>query len=222
MKDFKKTHIFDMDGLLIDSEPFWRKSEVQVFNHYGIPFTEDMCRQTVGMRIDEVVVFWSKEYPFICDKIEQISNEIQDELITLVKKEGKALPGVYKTLETIKMHQRKCALASSSSMRIINEVVDALHIRSYFQVIHSAEFEKQGKPHPDVFLSTAKMLQSNPNDCIVYEDSRNGMLAGINAGMKVVLIPEFPNAEYDWFQQANLKLNSLKEFNFEDIERLWL
>jgi HAD superfamily hydrolase (TIGR01509 family) len=215
-----KTHIFDMDGLLIDSEPFWRKSEVQVFNHYGIPFTEDMCRQTVGMRIDEVVVFWSKEYPFICDKIEQISNEIQDELIALVKSDGKALLGVYNTLETIKSHQRKCALASSSSMRIINEVVDALNIREYFQILHSAEFEKQGKPHPDVFLSTAKMLHSSPQDCIVYEDSKNGMLAGISAGMKVVLIPEFPNAQYDWFQQAHLKLNSLEEFNFKEIERL--
>ena len=213
-----KTHIFDMDGLLIDSEPFWRKSEVQVFNHYGIPFTEDMCRQTVGMRIDEVVEFWSKQYPFICGKIEQISNEIQDELIVLVKSEGKALPGVYSTLETIKIHQRKCALASSSSLRIITEVVEALNIRDYFQVIHSAEFEKQGKPHPDVFLSTAKMLQSTLQDCIVYEDSRNGMLAGISAGMKVVLIPEFPTAHYDWFLQANLKLNSLEEFNLEVIE----
>jgi mannitol-1-/sugar-/sorbitol-6-/2-deoxyglucose-6-phosphatase len=213
-----KTHIFDMDGLLIDSEPFWRKAEVRVFTHYGIPFTEDMCRQTVGMRIDEVVVFWSKEYPFISDKIEQISNEIQDELIALVKSEGKALSGVYNTLETIKIHQRKCALASSSSLRIITEVVEALNIRDYFQVIHSAEFEKQGKPHPDVFLSTAKMLQSTPSDCIVYEDSRNGMLAGISAGMKVVLIPEFPNAHYDWFLQANLKLNSMEEFNLEVIE----
>jgi mannitol-1-/sugar-/sorbitol-6-/2-deoxyglucose-6-phosphatase len=220
MKIGEKTHIFDMDGLLIDSEPFWRKAEVRVFTHYGIPFTEDMCRQTVGMRIDEVVHYWAKEYPIIADKIHLISNEIQDELIALVKSEGKALPGVYAALETLKKHQRKCALASSSSMRIINEVVDALTIRSYFQVIHSAEFEKQGKPHPDVFLSTANMLQSTPQDCIVYEDSKNGMLAGIRAGMKVVLIPEFPYAQYDWFQQANLKLNSLEEFNLEEIERL--
>lgn len=209
-----------MDGLLIDSEPFWRKAEVEVFNHYGIPFTEDMCRETVGMRIDEVVHYWAKEYPFVSDKIHLISSEIQDVLIGLVKKEGIALPGVYNTLETIKKHQRKCALASSSSMRIINEVVDALNIRPYFQVIHSAEFEKKGKPHPDVFISAARMLSTEPKSCIVYEDSKNGMLAGLSAGMKVVLVPEFPNAQNDWFQQANLKLNSLEEFNLEDIERL--
>jgi mannitol-1-/sugar-/sorbitol-6-/2-deoxyglucose-6-phosphatase len=215
-----KQHIFDMDGLLIDSEPFWRSAEVKVFNQYGVPFTEEMCRSTVGMRIDEVVRFWAVTYPFIEDKIEVITESIQDELIHLVKSEGKALPGVYDTLDTLKKNSRTCALASSSSVRIINEVVDALHIRNYFTIIHSAEFEKQGKPNPDVFLSTAKFLNTTSSHCIVYEDSKNGLLAALSAQMKAVIIPEFPNEDFDWYSQAHKKLHSLEEFDLQELERL--
>jgi mannitol-1-/sugar-/sorbitol-6-/2-deoxyglucose-6-phosphatase len=215
-----KFHIFDMDGLLIDSEPFWREAEVKVFNYYDVPFTEDMCRQTVGMRIDEVVRHWTAHYPHIADKIHLISNEIQDELIALVKSKGSALPGVYSTLDMLHHNHRKCALASSSSMRIINEVVNALNLRDYFSVIHSAEYEAHGKPHPDVFLTTAKMMSIHPASCIVYEDSKNGMLAGLSAQMKVVIVPEFPMANSDWFLMAHKKLHTLNEFNLQDIENL--
>jgi sugar-phosphatase len=215
-----KQHIFDMDGLLIDSEPFWRAAEVKVFNHFDVPFTEEMCRETVGMRIDEVVVHWSVTYPHIQEKVKVIADAIQDELIFLVKKSGQALPGVIPTLEMLKKNERRCALASSSSMRIINEVVKALNIIDYFEVIHSAEFEKYGKPHPDVFLSTAKMMQTTADRCVVYEDSKNGLLAGLAANMKVVLIPEFPFEDTDWFAQAHKKLNSLADFDLMEVEQL--
>jgi mannitol-1-/sugar-/sorbitol-6-/2-deoxyglucose-6-phosphatase len=218
--DSIRQHIFDMDGLLIDSEPYWRAAEVKVFNLYDVPFTEDMCRETVGMRIDEVVRFWAITYPSITSKVDTIANDIQDELISLIKKEGKALPGVYTTLEMLKMNKRNCALASSSSMRIINEVVQALHIKEFFTVIHSAEFEEKGKPHPDVFLSTASMMNTQPTNCVVYEDSRNGLLAALAAKMKTVLIPEFPFEKHEWFLQAHKKLNSMEEFDLAEIELL--
>lgn len=212
-----KAHIFDMDGLLIDSEPFWRAAEIKVFQSLGLPFDEDMCRETVGMRIDEVVVYWNNKLSENMD-IKSTSNDIIDELIYLVKQGGRPLPGVEKTLNTLHENNRKIALASSSSMRIIEEVVKKLGIESYFEVLHSAEFEKHGKPAPDVFLSTAKMLDHQPTSCIVYEDSKNGMRAGLSANMKTIIVPEFPEPIVEWHQEAHLKWHTLESFSLQSAE----
>lgn len=214
---FMKAHIFDMDGLLIDSEPFWRKAEIKVFQHQGIPFTEEMCRQTVGMRIDEVVVYWNNKLGTNMD-VYQTANYIVDELIMQVKQNGVALPGVYDTLEEIKISGRKIALASSSQMRIISEVVNKLNIKHYFDVLHSAASEKYGKPAPDVFLTTAYKLDITPTSCVVYEDSKNGIRAGLAAKMKTILIPEFPEPHLDWHDEADLKWSSLNEFSLKAAE----
>ena len=206
-----KAHIFDMDGLLIDSEPFWRLAEIKIFTQLGIDFNDDMCRETVGMRIDEVVKYWNQKLSLEMP-IPKTANDIQDELISLVNQKGKALVGVYEAIETLKQNNKRIALASSSSMNIINAVVKKLNIKNYFEVLHSAEFELKGKPHPDVFLSTAKMLNVAPQECVVYEDSKNGMRAGIAAGMRTVLIPEFPEPKMDWHQEAFCVWKSLEEF----------
>lgn len=214
-----KTHIFDMDGLLIDSEPFWRSAEIKIFSKLGIPFTEEMCRETVGIRIDEVVVYWNEKLSMNMP-VAETSEAIQLELIDMVLESGKPLNGVLETLDLLKQQNRICALASSSSMRIIEAVVNKLEIKDYFKILHSAEFEKQGKPHPDVFLTTATKLNVKPEDCIVYEDSKNGMLAGLRAGMKVVIIPELPDPHQEWHSQANLKWSSMIEFNLQKVESL--
>lgn len=201
-----------MDGLLIDSEPFWRAAEISVFQTLGIPFTEDMCRETVGMRIDEVVVYWNQKLELSMN-VATTSNAIIDELIKMVNHSGKPLPGVISTLDILLENNRKVALASSSSMRIIEAVVTKLGIKDYFRSIHSAEYEKYGKPHPAVFLTTAANLLEPPLNCIVYEDSRNGMRAGLAAQMKTILIPEFPEPHLDWHNEADLKWNSLEDFD---------
>lgn len=212
-----RTHIFDMDGLLIDSEPFWRAAEIKVFRALNIPFTEEMCRETVGMRIDEVVVFWNNKLKLNMP-VQGTANDIVDELIYLVKQSGVALPGVYNTLEELKSKDRKMALASSSQMRIIQEVVKQLQIEDYFDLLHSAEFEKYGKPAPDVFLTTAIKLEALPTKCVVYEDSKNGMRAGLAAKMKTIIIPEFPEPHLDWHDEAHLKWHSLEEFDIAIAE----
>lgn len=213
-----KSHIFDMDGLLIDSEPFWRAAEIKVFCGLGIPFDEHMCRETVGMRIDEVVIYWNKKLNMNMP-VSQTSNDITDELIALVKADGQPLPGVQTTLGILKSNDRRIALASSSSIRIIHEVIKKLDIESYFDIVHSAEFEHRGKPAPDVFLTTAKKLNTLPENCVVYEDSKNGMKAGLAARMKTIIIPEFPDSHKDWHKEAHLKWSSLTEFNLVTSEK---
>jgi sugar-phosphatase len=117
-------------------------------------------------------------------------------------------------LNLLKAHDVLIALASSSSMSLINTTVDTLKIREFFNIIHSAENEIAGKPNPAVFLSTAKMLKVKPNKCLVLEDSKAGMKAGINANMRTVVIPEFGTSP-KWANNAFKKLKTMLEFNLE-------
>lgn len=103
-------------------------------------------------------------------------------------------------------------------MKIIKTVVEKLNIQFYFDVLHSAEFEKHGKPAPDVFLTTADLLNDTPENCIVYEDSKNGMRAGLGAKMKTILVPEFPDPHMKWHDEADLKWSSLNMFSLIEAE----
>ncbi len=204
-----KAVIYDMDGLLIDSEPFWREAETKVFQSIGLPFNHSMCRQTMGMRIDQVVEYWHRIFNWVSPSVEEVTRNIIEELIALVKKDGKLLPGVLQSIEYFKSHQIPLSIASSSTMEIIEAVVDTLDIRHHFDIIHSAEFEKYGKPHPQVFLTTAEKLNTHPENCLVFEDSKHGMIAGLSARMKVIVVPENPEQDQPWHHLADLKLNTL-------------
>ena len=206
--------IFDMDGLIIDSEPLWRKAEIQAFKDIGFQFTEEMCIQTMGMRIDEVVHYWWKKIKWEKPSEKNVVDSIQSKMIDLIQKDGALLPGVLDALKLLKEKKIPIALASSSAMILIKAVVESLDIKDYFNVIHSAEKEPAGKPDPAVFLTAARMLEIEPKKCLVLEDSKAGMEAGLNANMKTIVIPEFGTSP-NWVMKANKKLNSMKEFNIE-------
>ena len=133
-------------------------------------------------------------------------------MIQLIKENGKLLPGIIESLNLLKANDVLIALASSSSMSLINATVDTLKVREFFNIIHSAENEIAGKPNPAVFLSTAKMLNVQPNKCLVLEDSKAGMNAGINANMRTIVIPE-KNSNPKWANQSYKTLKSINEFH---------
>jgi sugar-phosphatase len=203
--------IFDMDGLIIDSEPLWRKAEIEAFKEIGFHFTEQMCIETMGMRIDQVVHHWWKQLKWSSPSEKEVVDNIQSKMIDLIQKEGVLLPGVLDSLKLLKENNIPIALASSSAMILINTVIDTLDIKSYFNVIHSAENEPAGKPDPSVFLSTAKSLNTKPSKCLVLEDSKAGMEAGLNAGMRTILIPEKGSCP-EWKDKAFKVLNSMEDF----------
>ena len=206
--------IFDMDGLIIDSEPLWRKAEIEAFKEIGFQFSEQMCVQTMGMRIDEVVHYWWLKLKWSSPSESTVVNSIQSKMIEFIKKDGELLPGVLSSLKLLKKHQIPVALASSSAMILINTVIESLEIKKYFNIVHSAENETAGKPDPSVFLTTAKLLSIVPENCLVLEDSKAGMNAGLNANMKTIVIPEngtFPK----WSKKASLTIKSMKDFNIE-------
>ncbi|WP_282015325.1 hexitol phosphatase HxpB [Marinifilum flexuosum] len=215
-----KAVIFDMDGLLIDSEPFWQESENLVFNSLGINTSKEMFEIFMGKRIDEVVdAMWEIQTWNHKSKTEVVDT-IVNNVIKLVKEKGKALTGVYNVLENLKKSSIKVGLASSSKMKIIEAVLDKLNIREYFEVVHSAEYEEYGKPHPQIFISTAKMLGVNPNECLVFEDSLNGVISALAANMKCFAIPESGALNLRKFIISNKILNNLNEFKLADLESL--
>ena len=162
MNNYIKGVIYDMDGLIINSEPLWKIAEIESFKEIGIDFTVEMCAQTTGMRLDEVVNFWWEKYKWNNPSKEDIINSIEEKMIHLITKNGKLMPGVLNSLKLLNEVQIPIALASSSSMSLIKTTLNTLKIGNYFKIIHSAENEIAGKPHPAVFLSTASMMKLNP------------------------------------------------------------
>jgi mannitol-1-/sugar-/sorbitol-6-/2-deoxyglucose-6-phosphatase len=215
-----KAAIFDMDGLLIDSEPIWQKSEIEIFGQVDVTLTREMCMQTMGLRLDEVVKHWHEIYPWSGKSLKEIEEAVIDTVVSHIQKEGQALPGVYKTLEILKSMDIILGLASSSSFRIINTIVDKLKIREYFSVIHSAEVEPYGKPHPAIYISAAELIDVPVTKCVALEDSFNGLIAAKAARMKTIAVPEGSCYEQTRFDIADIKLRSLEEFNAEMILNL--
>lgn len=182
--------IFDMDGVLIDSEPLWKIAMEEVFRSVGCSLTRQDFQKTVGLRLDEVIEYWYNHTGWSIATPKEVENKIVQRMVELLIENGTPLTGVIETLEYLKSKGKKIGLATSSYEILINTVLEALSIRSYFDFTHSAENEAYGKPHPAVYLTVAEKLEVAPIKCLVIEDSLNGIISGKAARMKVVCIPE--------------------------------
>lgn len=212
-----KAVIFDMDGLLIDSEPFWRISQKNLFSKRGIHLHEDDFESFMGKRIDEVVSIIYSRFPNQNKTQAETASEIVNGVISLVLERGLPLPGVQKTLMELQKKNYKIGLASSSNLRIIKAVLKKLKIESYFEVVHSAQFEEYGKPHPQIFISAARMLNVLPSECLVLEDSFHGVIAALAANMKCVAIPDTKANNLKRFVIADQTLESMADFSIENL-----
>jgi len=212
--------IFDMDGLLIDSEPLWRQAEKAAFRKVGIELSDDDCKLTMGNRSNEVVDYWYNLQPWQEMTTDELEKDIISNVTNLIAEKGEQMEGVNYILDFFKNKGLKTAIASSSPKLLIDVVLNKLGIVDSFDVILSAEFEEFGKPHPAVFLSTAKKLNVKPDQCLVFEDSVNGLLAAKSAGMSTVVIPDKENKDDIRFDAADVKLYSLLEFTTSHFEKL--
>lgn len=201
--------IYDMDGLLIDSEPFWRQAEIKVFGTVGVELTEADCKATTGFRFDEVVEHWYHRQPWTHKSIQQVHDEVLDEMERAILHQAQPMPGVIESLEFFAQHHKRMALASSSAMRLIKATVHKLGIEKYFDGILSAEHETYGKPHPAVFIRTAHTLQVREEHCLVLEDSFNGVLAAKAARMKCIAVPDKDHYADARFAIADARVPSL-------------
>lgn len=209
--------MFDMDGVLIDSEPMWREVEREVFARVGIALTDAMLVETMGVRIDQVVEHWHRRHPWAAPPREEIAHAVIDGVVAAIEERGALIDGARDAVDRFASGGLRLALASSSSYRLIEAVLTVGGLRDRFEVVHSAEEEERGKPDPAVYLTTARKLRIAPERCLAVEDSVSGVRAAKDAGMVCVAIPEAIVADEGRFAAADAILGSIRELD----ERVW-
>lgn len=192
--------IFDMDGLLVNSEPLWHIAEKIVFDTVGITLTNEDCLLTTGLPTKNVMEYWFERRPWQGKTTSELENDLFVEIKQLLAQHSKPMLGVMDALEYFRSQNLKMGLASASPMFLIDIVLEKLGLRPYFDFVHSATLEKNNKPHPDVYLSVAKYLEVPIRNCIIVEDSINGVKGAVASGAKVIAVPEphfFSSSDYD-------------------------
>ncbi|MBT9184957.1 MULTISPECIES: hexitol phosphatase HxpB [Pectobacterium] len=210
--------IFDMDGLLIDSEPLWDKAELEVIASLGVDISlRESMKDTLGLRIDMVVELWYQRSPWAAPGRDEVVRRIIDRAIELVAEQRPLLPGVEHALQLCRRLDLKIGLASASPLHMQQQVLRMFNLDHYFDVLMSAETLPYSKPHPEVYLNAAHGLGVSPAQCVTLEDSVNGMIATKAARMRSIVIPQTEfRADARWVL-ADYKLDSLNQLTAEHL-----
>ncbi|CAE1145472.1 hexitol phosphatase HxpB [Serratia sp. Tan611] len=204
--------IFDMDGLLIDSEPLWLQAELDIFGSLGLDLSDrDKLPDTLGLRIDLVVEMWYQAMPWQGASREQVSARIIERAIELVQERRPLLPGVTQALELCRSLDLNIGLASASPLHMQQQVLNMFGLEHYFDQLVSAEYLPYSKPHPEVYLIAAERLGSDPLRCITLEDSFNGMIATKAARMRSIVVPTAEYRQDARWALADYQLTSLEQ-----------
>lgn len=211
--------IFDMDGVLIDSEPYWAEAEQHVFRQLGVTLDPAITSQTSGMTTRAVTELWFKHSPWQGLSVEQAEQAVIDYVAEAVLKRGVVKKGVLELLQQLQSWQIPVALATNSPGSLMNTVLDKLQIRPYFQALCSIELVTQGKPKPEIYHLAASKLGVASEHCLVFEDSVTGLTAAKAAGMKVVALPaphHWHRAEYEQAESRLTCFSDIQPEHFRD------
>lgn len=178
--------IFDMDGVLIDSEPLHYRTDLTLLGKLGIQIERDYLDRFVGMNNPEMWKTIISEQGITRDVDEILSEQLELKLQLLNDGDWTALSGAVELVEGLVVKEIPVAVASSSSLPFIEGVLRKTGLDRFIHRYVSAESVARGKPAPDVFLEAARMLAVSPVQCLVVEDSRNGVLAAKAAGMRII------------------------------------
>ena len=211
--------IFDMDGLLVDSEPVWHDARVAMAAEHGQTWTHADQLNCMGVNTDDWAAYMIKRL-----KLSMSLAEVREAVIAqMAAMYARQIPFRPFAIEAVQWSAANypTALASGSPRRLIDIVTKAPELEGCFQEILVADEVGQGKPHPAVYLETSRRMGAAPETCVCLEDSANGVLSGHRAGMFVINIPDprYPLTASE-AAYADLVLSSLGEFTAETIQQL--
>lgn len=200
-----KAVLFDLDGTLIDSMSVWKDIDIEFLGNYGIELPADLQNSIEGMSFTETADYFRKRFQFkeSVEEIKAIWNEMAYEHYTQFVK---LKDGVLDFLSYLKSHNIRTGISTSNSIELVQGVLKAKEIEPYFDVVVTACQVNAGKPSPDIYLETARLLNVEPKDCLVFEDIPMGIMAGKNANMKVCTIYD------DFSKNQDIKKRSLADY----------
>lgn len=210
-----KAVIFDMDGVLIDSEPLWHQAEQQILGGLGIDFNKPPLLQSTGLTTASVIAHWYQHQPWPNLSPEQVHQSIIDFVAHGVATNGEPKAGLIALLNQLKQRQLPMAVATNSPKVLLETTLARLDITAYFQARCHIELVTHGKPAPDIYLLAAQKLGVAPEHCLVFEDSFAGVTAAKAAGMTVIAIPAEHEFENEKFAIADYKIRHYRDINWQ-------
>jgi len=203
--------IFDLDGVLADSEPWWNQIDAQLLKEYGADYHGQYHREVLGVSYTIAIEFYKKAFNISASTEEMMKRRGAIATEFFAKSVG-LFPNAKSVLEELREMKLRLALATSSVSASARPFLDRNQITEFFDVIITGDEISLGKPAPDIYLSTAEKLAVAPRDCLVIEDSLSGIAAAKAAKMRVVAIPDrrfVDPREYE--EEADYLLNDLSE-----------
>jgi HAD superfamily hydrolase (TIGR01509 family) len=213
--------IFDMDGVIIDSEPIYSEVNDIIFNRYGIIIEKEEYSTFVGRTAQDVWAHIKNKHK-LSESVDNLIRMENDGFIEQFKLRSdiNAIKGSLELIDELHKNNIILGLASSSLRRTISAVIDFFDINSYFKAVVSGEDVQRGKPAPDIFLHTAKLLKVEPDNCIVIEDSRNGVKSAKASGMKCIGYKNINSGNQD-LSDADLITDDLSSINYEELKSMY-
>lgn len=206
--------IFDMDGLMIDSELLQSLSFKAVLKKHGI-IVKDKIVQILGVRATENLEIMKKKFG-LKEEVASLLQEKNGFYNKLLEQGVKPMPGLFSLIKLLRENNFRLALASSSGFDTIQLILKKLKILDNFEVVLSGDQVKKGKPDPEIYLKTAEMLKVDPKQCLVFEDAESGINSAKSAGMQCIAVPNIYTKNQD-FSKSDLKVKSLKDIDLKTI-----
>ncbi len=212
--------LFDMDGVLVDTEMIQSKAFESVLHRFGVipKKNEHNTVHVSGATTPETWIILQKEYGFEAD-IEELTKLKRDAVMHALRGKLEPMPGVVALLNDLKINSVRLAVVSSAQRERVEHVLNQLGIADFFEASISANDVERGKPAPDPYLAAARLLSVDPTKCVVIEDAKTGLESAKAAHMKVIAAPNEYTKRMD-FSAADLILPSLNDLNFEKIAQL--
>lgn len=208
-----KAVIFDLDGSMVDSMWIWRAIDIEYLGRFGIALPDKLQADIEGMSFSETAAYFKKRFA-LPDDLEQIKTDWNHMAFEKYEREVPLKKGVLELLDYCKAQNILLGIATSNSRQLVETVVRAHHLESYFNCIMTACEVEKGKPAPDIYLAVADALQVDPAKCLVFEDIVPGIQAGLAAGMLVCAVYDQYSAYQD---EEKRRLADYYTYEFKEL-----